>query len=132
MGESSVATVGYAATRLGHRRDGVVRGPHLRQHLVQPLQRPMQVDFYPAGRGRHVLTVVLRPPALHERHANRAHLRQLINRFEAMIDALGQQLRELPIIEDLERTTRRYFTYGGRVEAVVVVTVATLNENGGV
>lgn len=49
---------------LGHRGDGVVRGAHLGQHLVQPLQRPVQVDLDPAGRARDVLAVVLGAPAL--------------------------------------------------------------------
>lgn len=92
----------------------------------------MQVDLDPAGRGRHVLAVVLRPPALDERHPDRAHLRQLINRFETMIDALRQQLGELSIVKDLQRTSWRYFTHGRGMEAVVMVTVATLDEDGGV
>ena len=41
-----------------------MRGAHLGQHLVQPLQRPVQVDLDPAGRARDILAVVLGAPAL--------------------------------------------------------------------
>lgn len=114
--------------RLGDGRDGVVRGAHLRQDLVQPLQRPVQVDLDPARRRRHVLPVVLRPPALHERHPDRAHLRQLINRLKTMVHTLREQLRELSVIENLQRTPRRYLAHGRRMETVVMVAVATLDE----
>lgn len=107
-------------------------GAHLGQHLVQPLQRPVQVDLYPARSGRHVLAVVLGSPTLHERHTNRTHLRQLVDSFETMINALGQQLCKLPVVEDLQRTSGRYLTHGGGVEPVVVITVSTLDEDGGV
>ena len=50
--------------RLGHRGDGVQRRPHLCQHLVQPLQGPVQVHLNPAGGASDILTVVLRSPAL--------------------------------------------------------------------
>ena len=41
-------------------------GAHLHQHLVQPLQGPVQVHLDPAGGGRHGLASVLLAPALHE------------------------------------------------------------------
>lgn len=79
---------GIGRGRLRHRGDGVVRGAHLSEDLVQPLQRAVEMDLYPAGRGGDVLPVVLRPPALHERHPYSAHLGQLVYGFEAVIDAL--------------------------------------------
>ena len=41
-------------------------GAHLHQHLVQPLQGPVQVHLDPAGGGRHGFASVLLAPALHE------------------------------------------------------------------
>lgn len=49
---------------LGHRRNRVVRGAHLCEDLVQPLQGPMQMYLDPAGGAGHVLTVVFGSPAL--------------------------------------------------------------------
>lgn len=114
--------------RLGDGGYGVVRGAHLRQHLVEPLQGPVQVDLDPARRRRHVLSVVLRPPALHERHPDSAHLGQLVHRLEAVVHALGQQLRELPVVEDLQRAAGRNLAHGRRMEAVMVIAVTTLHE----
>lgn len=102
---------------------------HLREDLVQPLQRPVQVYLYPARGRRHVLAVVLRPPALHKRHPNRAHFGQLVHGLETMVHALRKQLREFPIIEDLQGTARRDLTHSRRMETVVMITIAALNEN---
>ncbi len=33
----------------------VAGAAHLGEHLVQPLEGTVQVNLYPAGRGRHVL-----------------------------------------------------------------------------
>ena len=41
---------------------------HLREDVVEPLQRAVQVDLDPARRRGHVLAVVVGAPALHERH----------------------------------------------------------------
>ena len=49
---------------LGHRRNGVVRGAHLCEDLVQPLQGPVQMYLNPAGGAGHVLAVVFGTPAL--------------------------------------------------------------------
>lgn len=49
---------------LRHRGNGVVRGAHLREDLVQPLQRPVQMYLDPAGGAGHILTVVFGAPAL--------------------------------------------------------------------
>ena len=43
-----------------------VRRAHLREDPVQPLERPVQVDLYPAGRRRHGLPPVLGAPTLDE------------------------------------------------------------------
>lgn len=52
---------------LGHRGDRVVWGPHLGQYFIKPLQRSMQVDLYPAGGARDILTVILCTPTLWEK-----------------------------------------------------------------
>ena len=46
----------------------VARRAHLREDVVEPLQRAVQVDLDPARRRGHVLAVVVGAPALHERH----------------------------------------------------------------
>ena len=61
-------------TSLGDRRDDVLRAAHLREHLVEPLQRAVKVDLDPAGRAGHVLPVVLRTPTLHKGHPGGAHI----------------------------------------------------------
>lgn len=109
-----------------------MRRPHLRENFIEPLQRPVQVHLDPTRSARHVLSVVLRTPALHEAHPNRAHLGQFIDGFEPVIDALRQQLCELGVVEDAQRAAGRYFAHGGGVEAVVVVAVAGLYENGAI
>lgn len=82
------------------------------------------------ARGRcYVLTVIFRTPAFNERHSNSTHLCQFIHSFETMIHTLGQQLRKLSIIEYLQRTTGRYLAYSRRVKSVMMITVATLDEN---
>ena len=57
------------------------------------------------------------------------HFGQLEDGLVAVVDALGEQLRELLVVEDLEAAAGRYLADGGRVEAVVVVTVARLDEH---
>lgn len=49
-----------------HRGDGVVWRTHLGQNLVQPLQRPVQVDLDPARGAGDVLPVVLCAPPLED------------------------------------------------------------------
>lgn len=88
------------------------------------------MNFDPARRARHVLPMVLRAPALHKAHPDRAHLRQLVHRLEPVIDRLRQQLRKLLIIEDLQRATGRDLAHCARMEAVVVVAVAALHKDG--
>lgn len=49
--------------------------------------------------------MVLGAPALHERHADGTHLRQLIYRFESMIDSLGHRKTFLKIKRDKLRSS---------------------------
>ena len=86
----------------------------------------------PTWRAGHILSVVLGAPALDETHANRAHLGQLVDRLEAVVNGLAQQLGELLVVEDFQTAAGRNLAHGRGVEVVVVVAVATLHENAAV
>ena len=60
----------------------------------------MQLD--PARSGRDRLAAVLGSPALDEAHPDRAHPRELVDRFEALVHRLGQQRSELLVVEDFQ------------------------------
>lgn len=49
-----------------------------------------------------------------------------------MIDRLGQKLCKLLVVENLEATSTGDFADSGGVEAMVVITVSTLDKNAGV
>jgi len=87
------------------------------------------VDLNPARRARHILSVVLGTPALHKTQSNCAHLGQLKHCLVAMGDGLAQQLSKVLIVEDTQAAARRYLTDSGRVKAVILVAVSTLNED---
>lgn len=61
------------------------RGAHLCEHLVQPLQGPVQVQLDPAGGAGHCLSPVLCSPALHKAHADGAHPGELVHSLEALV-----------------------------------------------
>lgn len=75
---------------------------HLREHLVQPLKRAVQVCLHPARRRGDGLSSVVGAPALHERHPNGAHSRECVGRLEALLDGGVQQRRKLSHAEDLQ------------------------------
>lgn len=102
---------------------------HLSEHLIQPLQRSIQVNLDPAGSRGDVLSVVFRPPALHEAQANSTHLGQLKNCLVAVCDWLTEHLSKLLVVEDLETAAWWDLAHSGGVEAVVAVAVTTLHEN---
>ena len=108
---------------------GPGRAAHLLQHLVQPLQRTVQVQLDPAGGGGHRLPPVLLAPALHEGHPDGAHPGQGVHGLEALVDGLGQQGGELLVVEDLEVAAGRDLTDGGGVPAVLLVAVRRLHED---
>ena len=107
-------------------------GAHLHQHLVQPLQGPVQVHLDPAGGGRHGLAAVLLAPALHEADPDGAHPRQVVHRLVAQVDGLGEQAGELLVVEYLEVAAGRDLADGGWVPEVAVVAVGRLDEDRGV
>lgn len=69
---------------------------------------------------------------LDKAHADSAHLGELVDGLEAVVDGLGEQLGELLVVEDLEAAAARDLAHGGGVEAVVVVAVAALHEDAAV
>ena len=107
----------------------VAGASHLGEYFIQPLEGAVKVNLYPTRCGGDVLAMVLRTPTFDEGHSDGAHLGQLVHRFEAVIDALGEKSGEFLIVEDLETAAGRYLTDSGGVEPVVVVAVATLNED---
>ena len=69
---------------------------------------------------------------LDEAHADGAHLGQLVDSLKPVVDGLGQQLSKLLVVKDLEAAAAGDLTDGGGVEAMVVVTVPTLDEDAAV
>lgn len=107
-----------------------MRRSHLRQNLVQPLQRPVQMHLDPTRRTSHILSMVFGTPAFNETHPNGAHFSQFVYCFETVVHTLREQLRELGIIEDPQRTTGRNFAHGRRVKSVVMIAITGLHEDG--
>lgn len=92
----------------------------------------MQMHFYPAGGAGHILSMIFCTPALHKAHSDGAHLCELVDSLEAVVDRLGQQLSKLLVVKNLEAAAAGDLADGGGVEAVVVVAVSTLDEDAGV
>lgn len=69
---------------------------------------------------------------LDEAHADGAHLGELVDDLEAVVDGLGEQLGEQLVVEDLEAAAARDLAHGGGVEAVLEVAVAALDEDAAV
>ena len=104
-------------------------GAHLHQHLVQPLQGPVQVHLDPAGGGRHCLAPVLLAPALHEADPDGAHPRQVVHGLVAQVDGLGEQAGELLVVEYFQIAARWNFADCCGMPVVSLVTIRTLNKN---
>ena len=102
---------------------------HLRQHLVQPLQRAVEVDLDPTGCAGDVLTMVLGAPALHKAHTDCAHLGQLVNSLKTVVNGLAEKGGKLLVVEDLQRAAGWDFTHCGGMEVVMDVTVTTLHKD---
>ena len=110
----------------------VAGAAHLGEDLVKPLEGAVQVYLNPAGSGGDVLSVILRPPPLHKGHPDGAHLGQLVDSFEAVVDGLCEKGGELLIIENFQAAAGGDLADSSGVEAVVVVTVPGLDKNSGV
>ena len=60
--------------------------------------------------------MVLGAPTLHEGHPDGAHLGELVDRLEPVVDGLGEEGGELLVVEDLEAAAGGDLAHGGRVE----------------
>lgn len=108
------------------------RGAHLCEHLVEPLQRAVQVQLDPAGGAGHRLPPVFSSPALDEAHADGAHPGELVDSLESLVDGLCQQGSKLLVVEDLQVTSWRDLADSGRVPTITLVTVGALDEDSAV
>ena len=90
------------------------------------------MDLHPAGSAGDILAMVLGAPALHKAKPNSAHLGQFIGGLEATRHRLREELVELLVVEYLEATAWWHLADCGRVEAVGVVAVDTLDEDAAV
>lgn len=86
----------------------------------------------PTRSAGHILSVVLRSPALHKTHTNGAHFGQLIHCLKAVVYRLAEKGSELLVVEDLETTAWWNLTNCGRVEAVMIITISALNKYAGI
>lgn len=77
---------GVAVLLLGHTGAVDAGRAHLGENLVQPLQRAIEMQFYPAGGAGHCLTSVLCSPTLDKTHANGAHSGELVDGLKAPVD----------------------------------------------
>lgn len=68
-------------------------------------------------------------PAFDETHSDGTHFGELVDSFKPVVDALGKQLGELLVVENLQRAACRDFADGAGVKSVVVVAVPGLDEN---
>lgn len=105
---------------------------HLSQHFVQPLQRAVQMDLNPAGGAGHVLTVVLRPPALDKTHPYGTHFSEFIDGFKAVIDRLTKECCKFLVVKDLQTATWWNLADGGGMKSMMVIAVTTLDKYTGV
>ena len=104
---------------LGDRGDDVLGAAHLGEHLVQPLEGAVQVDLDPAGGRSHILSVILSAPTLDEGHPDGAHLGQLVDGLEPVVDGLREESGKLLVVEDLQTAAWRDLAHSGRVETEI-------------
>lgn len=109
-----------------------MRGTHLGQNFIQPLQRTVQVDLYPARCRGDILTMVFGTPSFNETSADGAHFGKFVNGFKSVIDSLSKEMSKFLVVENLEAATGWYLAHGGGVKAVRVIAVPTLYEDGAV
>ena len=133
MTQGSTSTTTTTTTTHDTSSNGIyfLRGrTHLHEHFIQPLQGSFQTNLNPARSTCDRLTSIVGSPPLDETYPNHTHRFQLVNHFEAVRNAFGQQLREVLVVEYLQIAARRDFTHGRRVPAVPAVTVRRLHEDG--
>ena len=76
----------------------------------------MQVDLDPAGGRSHILSVIFCTPPLNKRHSDGAHLGQLVDGLESVVDGLREKGGKLLVVEDLETAARRDLAHCCRVK----------------
>lgn len=106
-----------------------VRGTHLREDLIQPLQRPVQMNFDPARCRGHHLPTIFHPPSLHEADSYGAHPSQLEHLLETLVHGLCQLLGEKLVVEHAHDAAGRDLADGRRVPVVSEVRVHTLDKD---
>ena len=106
-----------------------VRGTHLCEDLVQPLQWPVQVNFDPARRRGHHLPTILHPPPLHEADSYGAHPSQLEHLLKTLVHRLRQLLGEKLVVEHAHDATGRDLADSRRMPVVSEVRVHTLDKD---
>lgn len=109
-----------------------MRWAHLSQDFIQPLEGAVQVYLNPAGGAGNILAMVFCSPALDEAHAYGTHFRQLVDRLEAMVHRLCQQLSKFLVIKNFQATPARDLAHSGGVKSVMVVAVPTLHKDAAV
>lgn len=112
--------------------DGIMRRSHLSQNFVQPLQRAIQMNLYPAGGASHILAVVLGPPALDKAHPYSTHFSEFVDSLKAVVDRLTEEGCEFLVVEYLQAAARRNLADCGWVKSMVVVAVTALDKYTGV
>ena len=88
------------------------------------------MNLDPTWRASDILPMVLCSPTLHKAHTYGAVFGQLVHCFVPMVDALGQQLSKLLIVEDLQRASGWDFAHRCGMEAMVVITIPALDKDG--
>lgn len=88
------------------------------------------MNFNPARRARHILSVVFRAPAFHEAHSNGTHFCEFIDGLEAVIHTLTEELGKFLIVKDLKAASGWDFADCGGMKTVMKVAVTTLYKYG--
>ena len=103
-----------------------LRRAHLLEDLVEPLQRPVQVQLNPAGGRCDCFSSVLLAPSFYEGHPDGAHPGKVIHGLEPVVDRLTQEGCKLLVVEYPEITRWRNLAHSGRVPAKEFVRVGRL------
>ena len=114
---------------LRNRRDWIVWCTHLGQNLVEPVERPIEMDLHPARCRGNVLAMILSAPTFHEAEAHCAHLGELEDSLIAALHGVGELACKVPVVEDTETASWRYLAHCRQMKTVMLVAVATLNED---
>ena len=90
------------------------------------------MNLNPTWCAGYILAVILSSPSLNKAHTNGTHLSQLVDRFKAVVDRLGEKSGKLLIVEDFQAASWRDLADCGRMESVAVIAVTTLHKDAAV